>query len=40
MRWDPVAEKIVGDDEAAQLLDRPLRAQWDLFAENALAGSA
>ncbi len=28
--WDPAKEAIVGDDEAARLLDRPLRAPWKL----------
>jgi len=30
IRWDPAAEQVVGDDEAAALLDRPLREPWRL----------
>ena len=30
LRWDPVAEKILGDDEANQLLDRPRRKGYEL----------
>jgi predicted dehydrogenase len=30
VRWDPDAEKILGDDEASALLTRPLRAPWHL----------
>lgn len=32
LRWDPEAEKIVGDDAANALLDRPIRDKWNLFA--------
>ena len=28
LKWDPVAEEIVGDPEAAKWLDRPKRAPW------------
>ncbi len=28
IRWDPVAERIIGDAEASKRLDRPLRAPW------------
>jgi predicted dehydrogenase len=28
IRWDPAAEKIVGDEEAGQMLSRPLRRPW------------
>jgi predicted dehydrogenase len=28
LRWDPVREQIVGDDEANRLLDRPKREPW------------
>jgi len=28
IRWDPDKEEILGDDEAARLLDRPYRAPW------------
>jgi predicted dehydrogenase len=30
IRWDPQQEQIVGDDEAAKMLSRPLRAPWTL----------
>ena len=30
LRWDPVAEKFLGDDEANQLLDRPRRQGYEL----------
>jgi len=28
IRWDPVKQEIVGDDEAAKMLDRPMRGPW------------
>ncbi len=30
IQWDPAKEEIVGDDEAAALLARPLREPWKL----------
>jgi len=30
IRWDPVAERVVGDDEANRLVDVPMRAPWHL----------
>ena len=30
IRWDPKAERIVGDDHAARMLDRPMRSPWHL----------
>ena len=30
IRWDPDKEQIVGDDEAAAMLTRPMRAPWHL----------
>jgi len=30
IRWDPAKETIVGDAEAARMLDRPLRRPWKL----------
>lgn len=30
IRWDPAAEQIVGDDEAAALLSKPRRQPWQL----------
>ena len=30
IQWDPVAETIVGDDEAARMLSRPYRRPWEL----------
>ncbi len=29
-RWDPKTEQVVGDDEASQMLSRPMRAPWTL----------
>jgi len=30
IRWDPVAERILGDEEAGRFVDIPLRAPWHL----------
>lgn len=30
IRWDPVKEQVVGDDEAARFVDIPMRAPWHL----------
>jgi predicted dehydrogenase len=30
IQWDPEHEQIIGDDEAAKMLGRPLRAPWTL----------
>ncbi len=30
IRWDPEAEQIVGDDEAARWVGKPMRAPWSL----------
>jgi hypothetical protein len=30
INWDPSSERIIEDPEAAAMLDRPLRAPWDL----------
>lgn len=30
IRWDPVKEEIVGDEEASRWLSRPMRAPWHL----------
>ncbi|MDQ3815550.1 MAG: Gfo/Idh/MocA family oxidoreductase [Armatimonadota bacterium] len=30
IRWDPVKEEIIGDDEARRWIDRPKRAPWHL----------
>jgi len=30
IRWDPAKEEILGDAEAAAMLDRPLRAPWTI----------
>lgn len=34
IQWDPVTETITNDADASRLLDRPLRAKWDVFAGN------
>jgi hypothetical protein len=28
LRWDPVKERFIGDEEANQWLDRPKRGPW------------
>ena len=30
LRYDPVAERIVGDEEANRLVNQPMRAPWHL----------
>jgi glucose-fructose oxidoreductase len=30
IRWDPVKEKIIGDDVASRMLSRPMRSPWRL----------
>lgn len=30
LKWDPAKEQIIGDDEAATMLSRPMRAPWSL----------
>jgi hypothetical protein len=30
VRWDPVNERIIGDDELAHMTSRPYRAPWSL----------
>jgi predicted dehydrogenase len=30
LRWDPQAEKIIGDEAASQMLSRPMRKPWTL----------
>jgi hypothetical protein len=30
LQWDPEREAFVNDDEANQMLDRPMRAPWSL----------
>jgi hypothetical protein len=30
IRWDPVKQEIVGDLEAARLMDRPMRNPWHI----------
>ncbi len=33
LEWDPVTERIIGNDNVNRLLDRPKRAPWDKFYE-------
>lgn len=33
-RWDPQTETLTGDAEAVRLLDRPLRAPWDVVGRD------
>jgi hypothetical protein len=30
IRWDPAKEQIVGDDSAARMMKRALRAPWTI----------
>ena len=30
IRWDPEQEQILGDEQAAAMLSRPMRASWTL----------
>ncbi len=39
LTWDPVAETIVGDPEAARMLARPYRAPWHLPESTARASA-
>jgi len=32
IKWDPVKEEIIGDEEASRWLDRPKRAPWRLWS--------
>lgn len=37
IRWDPAAEQIVGDTQAAALLERPYRKPWDAVLRGLLS---
>jgi len=28
VRWDPVKEEFIGDDQATRMMDRPMRSPW------------
>ena len=30
IQWDPAAERMVGDDQAAAMLSRPYRSPWTI----------
>ncbi|MCH2376609.1 MAG: hypothetical protein MK538_20670 [Planctomycetes bacterium] len=30
LNWDPVAERVIGDEEANRLLANPVRAPWKI----------
>jgi hypothetical protein len=30
LKWDPVKEEIIGDDEASRWLSRPMRGPWHI----------
>ncbi len=30
LNWDPLQERLLGDDEASRMLARPMRAPWSL----------
>lgn len=32
LKWDPVKEEIIGDDEASRWLSRPMRAPWHIIS--------
>ena len=31
LKWDPIKQEIIGDEEASRWLDRPMRAPWHLI---------
>jgi hypothetical protein len=37
LNWDPIDETVVGDREAAAMLERPYRAPWDAELKGLLA---
>ena len=38
LRWDPIQQEVIGDDEATRWLERPYRAPWDRVLQSLIRG--